>query len=850
MNIGTPVKTVAQHRLGLSSQDSFSEGSSARLQRKGSFREFFPNFKRLRQITLVNPSPPKASSPRIKKIIEKHPRCEKAYSKFKSTQKLLYLLLEDHTSSLWAKILFVILTFAILFTTMNAIMTSAIGTTDATQWVEFAISILFVIEYLLRVISATAFGDKFFKVMCGLFPLIDLLGLIPFFLEFGFAYDDETLTTVRLLKVIRVLKLGRYIKGSHVFYLGIKASLKNFGFLTLLIAVVNIVGATAIYYAECQPLHLDTEPNPRERITTLSEAMWYVMVTLATVGYGDYIPQTILGKILASGLAIAGMLIFSLPIAILGNNFQNTYTQHAENERVQKYKELKFEDDQKHVTDSQKEVFFMNERIRSIEETNKKIITMLTESEVLYKRVAKDLKHLYESVYADEDTMAKKAMQMKKEDSPSNVGTPLLGSSKIETRIKLYEKLNRAKQKINVATLFKKVQTRKPTGPDDTLNTSKDLQEGENIPTLALVRSSLSKPKKTIVPAEGLATRSKTRVPTNKLDLNNSDIVLESEGVEMSGNVPSMEQLIKLKTGDTFHTHIFDKMKSEINLQRDSRRRNRAIIKSHSVSNQNAFLSYYVQNLNFIPLDILEELLASDSDEENDDQTENSPNHFSKRLKANHRRRNSVSGETKVKPDLSQGGIMRQRRKRKKTRVIDLTKKGKFVPKDYDTRIWELTGKILDRMGEKVKIGDSVPNIEPGDQLNEISEIDKAIQAAQNELKRLQELKKKKTQPPVGDIPLSPLRNDEGRGKTFFLKPIDVSMELNRSLEGAMPLLGENSRADIGSIQVLSQRMDVIEEENSLNTEFMPNSRRKGIQNGESTPPKRSRWKFIADSAK
>lgn len=829
------LKTVAQHRLGLQSQDSLSE-STRDLQRKGTIRNYLANFTNLRKIAQ---SPPERPQRQVSKIIENNPLCSRIYYKFKSAQKLIYLLVEDSTSSIWAKAFFFIITLTILFTTFDAIITSAIGTTPALQWMEFGISIIYLGEYVLRMVSATAFGDRFFKVMLQPLNIIDICGLLPFFIELGLDSDYsqpvqtlKLLRLIRLAKIVRVLKLGRYLKGAEVFYLGIKASLKSFGFLLLVIACVNVVGATAIYYAEQHSLGLDSPPHPEEHMNSMIEANWYVLVTLATVGYGDYVPQTILGKIIASILAIAGMLIFSLPIAILGNNFQKTFTQQAETEKVQKYKESKFTEEQKHnLTDSKKEVYFMNERIRSIEQTNKAIISTLTESEVLYKQVAKDLKNLYESVYADEDSIQKK---IKKEEAAESVGTPFLGS-KIDTRIKLYEKLNRAKKKINLAALFKKVSIK---SRGELLNTSLEGGETEGGPNKSLVRT---RTKKSIVLEH--VERGKTKLPTSKIDLNGSDII-ETEAEASPNDVPNMGQYIKMKsTGNktqTLRSRLnFHEIAEEEERISEKAHKPRLIVKSHSVGNQNSFLTYYVQNLNFIPIDILEELIedAAASDHEDDESVDSSPE--MKKSKVNMGRRASVCGSAKASSLANQLGTPERKRRKKKTRVIDTTNKGKLVPKNYDSRIWELTGKILERMEAKVKIGNSLSMLEKtvGKTAGEITEIDQAINAAQNEIKRLQLLKKQKMH--EGDSPITPLKTHEILGKAAMLCPHnDNSWEvsLGNDVKTSLPDPRKNE-----SQVVDSNNISVIKEEDS----FVIQSGRARNQEVGPGALKNARWRML-----
>ena len=846
------LKSLVQNQWKLAREDSISSSSEPR-QRRGSFRDHFVKFKILRSITKAPPPEPKKLDKKISKIIEKNPKCQQYYLKFQSCQKYIYLLVEDSTSSMLANIFYFVIVFSVLFTTIDSIVTSSIGTNNVLEGLELAVSLIFVLEYTLRVVSASAFGDSTLKIMLRPFMIIDLLALTPFFLELGFQtliYDPEDntklLRILRWSKALRVFKLGRYLRDTHVFSEGMRASLGSFGFLTLLIAVVNIVGATAIYYSEREWLGLDFVHHPEQRIRTMADAMWFVLVTLATVGYGDYTPESILGKAIASVLAVIGMLIFSLPIAILGNNFQNTYAQQTETDKIQAYKTMKFEGDQKNLTDSQKEVRFMNERIRSIEATNKTIITMLTNSEVLYKQVAKDLKNLYESIYADEDTLAKKA---KKEEVVEHKGSPFL-SSKIDTRIKLYEKLNRAKRKINLANIFQKPTTSQVTGGDETaVNLSNDIIEdaAQEEKTGMLNRN---RPKKTVPPKD---LKSKmTKVLSSKIDLDASDII-ETDLGPPPNDVPSMAQWIKSKKKDIGPTKLDES--ADISSQDISelppcpkKKKTRAFMKSHSVNNPNQFLTYYVQNLNFIPLELIGELMGSGSTSSDSDSDSDSTESDIKK-NAPRTRRASVSGETKVKFKLHASPEQGRKQQRRKTRIIDTTKKGKIVPKNYDKKLWELSGKILERMDAKMKLENSLSALEKTVERNhDAGEIDRQIAAAQEEIKRLLNLKKERTQMLTFSGPALDMGGALFKTQQHHMN--DSSMEINISIDEKNPKIEafRHARAHMHDFHI-----PIIKEEDEIQHptgNATPITMREHPRVAQKSPDnqRQSRWKITGNS--
>ena len=182
---------------------------------------------------------------------------------------------------------------------------------------ELASMTLFTIEYLLRMWSCTADAHYTHPVWGRLryavtpLLLIDLVALLPFFLPFlGFG-DLRILRTVRLLAW--AARLGRYFDGIRT--LGRVLSSKMYELLTvvLVLGVMLVLASAAMYYAEhrAQP----------DAFASIPEAMWWSIITLTTVGYGDVSPITPLGKVMAGIIAVMGIGMFALPAGILGSGF-------------------------------------------------------------------------------------------------------------------------------------------------------------------------------------------------------------------------------------------------------------------------------------------------------------------------------------------------------------------------------------------------------------------------------------------------------------------------------------------------------------------------------------------------
>ena len=106
----------------------------------------------------------------------------------------------------------------------------------------------------------------------------------------------------------------------------------SFAFLSMCLIIENLVFATMFYYIEYD-INL-IEAGDTTVVVSIPDAMWWALVTMTTVGYGDKYPHTNGGKVIAGISALTGMLMIALPVAVLGNNFQTVYDLHQEDEKI------------------------------------------------------------------------------------------------------------------------------------------------------------------------------------------------------------------------------------------------------------------------------------------------------------------------------------------------------------------------------------------------------------------------------------------------------------------------------------------------------------------------------------
>jgi voltage-gated potassium channel len=170
---------------------------------------------------------------------------------------------------------------------------------------EWFFTILFTIEYVVRIITST----KKLKYIGSFYGIIDLLSILPTYISLFFAGYQYLIVIriLRLLRVFRILKLYRFIGASSYLAESLRASRHKIAvFLSFVMAIVVIMGA-AMYLIE----------GPEHGFKSIPESIYWAIITLTTVGYGDITPITPLGKALSAVVMILGYSIIAVPTGII-----------------------------------------------------------------------------------------------------------------------------------------------------------------------------------------------------------------------------------------------------------------------------------------------------------------------------------------------------------------------------------------------------------------------------------------------------------------------------------------------------------------------------------------------------
>lgn len=173
--------------------------------------------------------------------------------------------------------------------------------------VEWGFTILFSIEYVIRVLCVR----RPVLYIRSFYGVVDLLSILPTYLSLAFGGSQAMIVirALRLLRVFRVFKLARYVGEASVLTEALRASRPKITvFLLSVLSIVLIVGSM---------MYLIEGSDESTSFTSIPASIYWTIVTMTTVGYGDIAPTTVMGKTLASAVMIVGYGIIAVPTGIV-----------------------------------------------------------------------------------------------------------------------------------------------------------------------------------------------------------------------------------------------------------------------------------------------------------------------------------------------------------------------------------------------------------------------------------------------------------------------------------------------------------------------------------------------------
>lgn len=243
--------------------------------------------------------------------MEKHAESDHAYfGKWRTKMNVIIF----GTDTFWGKsfdiIVLVIIILSILTVMLESVKSIAVDYGYELKIIEWVFTILFSLEYLARIIAS----PQPLKYIFSFLGIIDFLAITPTFLNIFFkgSHAFVVIRSIRLIRIFRIFKLARYMGGAKTIYQALKASTPKIVVFLVAVLSMTIILGTFMYLFE---------GNRNPGFADIPNSIYWAIVTLTTVGYGDITPVTLMGKIMSSVIMILGYGIIAVPTGIVTGEF-------------------------------------------------------------------------------------------------------------------------------------------------------------------------------------------------------------------------------------------------------------------------------------------------------------------------------------------------------------------------------------------------------------------------------------------------------------------------------------------------------------------------------------------------
>lgn len=190
---------------------------------------------------------------------------------------------------------------------------------EAFFYIECASNAWFTFEIIIRFVVAPSKLD-FMKAPVN---IIDVVATLSFYLDFMLTKlkrESDMLEFFSIIRIMRLCKLTRHSAGLKILIHTFKASAKELILLIFFLVLGIVIFAALIYYAE------RIQYNPDNDFESIPRGLWWAIVTMTTVGYGDMAPKTYVGMFVGALCALAGVLTIALPVPVIVSNFALFYS--------------------------------------------------------------------------------------------------------------------------------------------------------------------------------------------------------------------------------------------------------------------------------------------------------------------------------------------------------------------------------------------------------------------------------------------------------------------------------------------------------------------------------------------
>ncbi len=213
---------------------------------------------------------------------------------------------DTYEGKLFDVVLLIVIILSILVVMLETVSSFSVHYADFLFYAEWVLTIFFTMEYILRLYSVY----KPMKYATSFFGIVDLLAILPTYLSLIFTGSHYLLVirALRLLRMFRIFKLGHHISQGEIILKSLKASIPKITVFLYFVVLMTIIFGSVMYLVE---------GGTNENFDSIPRSIYWSIVTLTTVGYGDISPITPLGQFLASVVMILGYVVIAVPTGIV-----------------------------------------------------------------------------------------------------------------------------------------------------------------------------------------------------------------------------------------------------------------------------------------------------------------------------------------------------------------------------------------------------------------------------------------------------------------------------------------------------------------------------------------------------
>ena len=190
------------------------------------------------------------------------------------------------------------------------------------QKIFFGIEVACIIWFTVELITRFAVCPDKKQFWRSIINWIDLCAILPFYIGLMVPKDQDLqslvfIRMIRFTRIFRIFKMSRHFAGLLALAYALRAGSRELALLFLLLSICVVLFSSMVYFVDLS--HEETQ------FGSIIEAFWWSIVTMSTVGYGDYVPKSTLGKIVGVFCALMGILVIALPFPIIVSRFNYYY---------------------------------------------------------------------------------------------------------------------------------------------------------------------------------------------------------------------------------------------------------------------------------------------------------------------------------------------------------------------------------------------------------------------------------------------------------------------------------------------------------------------------------------------